>query len=152
MLSINNNIHDVINMMKEHDTLREPAEKIASRKWRNNSVRQKILAERRMPKRGDPSEKESQAEIAKVIKNEERLGSKVKRFENRLKKDIRAMMEGQANLNLQIYLMSLEHRKRVLLKEKLRRLKMAQQEAEKNSPINRDLFGFPLEGEEVSHD
>ena len=58
-------------------------------------VRQKFLAERNLPKRGDPTQKENEAEIAKVVTNEERLGSRVKRFENKFKREIRDMMEGQ---------------------------------------------------------
>ena len=58
------------------------------------------------------------------------------------------MMEGQKELNLQIYAVMIDRRRRILLAEKLRRLKMAQAEqeaAEKNKAIKRDLFGFPVE-------
>lgn len=134
--------------MKEHDPIKERAERIAARKWRNNDIRQKILAERNLPKRGDPSEKEREAEIAKVITNEERKGSKVKRFESKFKRELREMMEGQQKLRLQIYLIRLEHRRRILLKEKLKRLKAAEaerEEAEKRALTKKDLFGFPIE-------
>lgn len=106
-------------------------------------MRQKILAERNKPKRGDPSEREREAEIAKVVTNEERKGSTVKRFENKFKREIREMMEGQQRLHLQIYLISLEHRKRILLREKLKRLKAAEaerEEAEKRALAKKDLF------------
>lgn len=128
--------------MKEHDQIKEPAEKIAGRKWRNNGIRQKMMEERNKPKRGDPGE--SEAEIAKVIRNEERRGSKVKRFENKFKRDIRQIMNEKANANLAIYAEFLRRRKIVLLREKLRRLKL-QEETEKNKTVAKDLFGFPIE-------
>ncbi len=130
--------------MKDLDTLKEPAAKIAKRKWRNNDIRKKILAERNLPKRDDPTEKERQTEIAKVVTNAERLGSKVKRFESKFKREIREMMESKANQNLAIYADFLERRKIKLLREKLKRLK-AKEEAEKNKPVERDVFGFPIE-------
>lgn len=132
-------------MVKDSDEIKEPAEKIAKRKWRNNDIRKKIMERRNLPKRDDLTEKEREAEIAKVVTNEERLGSKVKRFENKFKREIRGMMESKANQNLAIYADYLERRKIKLLREKLKRLR-AKEEAEKNKPAKKDLFGFPIEG------
>ena len=131
--------------MKELDSVKEPAERRAAIKWRNNQVRQQILAERKKPKRGDPTDEEQKAEIGKVIANEGRLGTKVKRFESKSKRDIREMMERQTAINMALYIEFLERRKIKLLREKLKRLKAKQAEAEEaEKKVKKDLFGFPV--------
>jgi len=62
-----------------------------------------------------------------VVTNEGRRDGRVSRFENKFKKEVRAMMEGHAGQNLKAYAIAIERRRYVLLKEKLRRLKLAQQ-------------------------
>jgi hypothetical protein len=110
-------------MLKEHE-IKERARLRAERKWKNSEVRKRVKQRQEKPKLVDPDAK---PEVAEVITNEGRRDGRVNRFENKFKRDIRLMMEGQAKLNLQIYATQLQHRHRVLLKEKLRRLKLAQQ-------------------------
>jgi hypothetical protein len=110
-------------MLKEHE-IREKARLRSERKWNNADVRKRVKQRQEKPKLVDPDAK---PEVAEVISNEGRRDGRVNRFENKFKRDIRLMMEGQAKLNLQIYATHLQHRHRVLLKEKLRRLKLAQQ-------------------------
>jgi hypothetical protein len=121
------------------DPDKELAERIASRKWTNNGIRKKILEERNLPKRGDPTEEQRKAEIAKVITNEGRKGSRVTRFESKLKRDVRDIINEKVNANLAIYAEFLNRRKIILLRQKLRRLKL-QEEAKNSRP--KDLFGF----------
>ena len=83
--------------------------------------------------------------MGELIENDGRRDGRASRFENKFKKDIRAMMEGQKELNLQIYAVMIDRRRRILLAEKLRRLKMALAEQEAAERSKRDLFGFPIE-------
>lgn len=128
-------------MLTEYGSPKEKARAKAKRLWNNTAVGKKQKEERAKPKLVDP---DAPPRIAEVIINEGRLGSKVKRFETKFKREIREMIEGHQKLSLQIYVMSLEHRRRRLLAEKLKRLK-AKIEAEKNIETPKDLFGFPIE-------
>jgi hypothetical protein len=111
-------------MLKEHDTPKEPARIKAERKWGNADVRERIKAERQVPKLVDPSWKPG---IAETISNDDKLSGPVNRLESRFKKEIRAMLESHVDRNLAIYAASIERRRIKLLKEKLRRLQLAQQ-------------------------
>ena len=126
-------------MLKEHE-IKEKARQRAERKWKNAEVRNKIKERQKKPKLVDP---DAPPGVAELIENDGRKDGRVKRFENKFKKDIRAMMEGQKELNLQIYAVMIDRRRRILLAEKLRRLKMAlaeQEAAEKSKNTKRDLF------------
>jgi hypothetical protein len=110
-------------MLKDDGPPKEPLRNVAERKWRNNHVRKRIVEERQKPKAKEPS---GEPEIAETIINEGRVDGPIKRFESRFKKEIRAMMEGHAKRNLQLYTEMLQRRKVLLLREKLRRLKLAE--------------------------
>jgi hypothetical protein len=110
-------------MLKEHEP-KEKARVKAERKWGNADVRKRVKQRQEKPKLVDPDAK---PEVAAVISNEGRRDGRVNRFENRFKKDIRTMMNGNAEANLRLYAIVLDQRHRRLLKEKLRRLKLAQQ-------------------------
>jgi hypothetical protein len=111
-------------MLKDDGPPKEPLRNVAERKWRNNHVRKLIVEERQKPKAKEPSD---EPEIADTIINDGRRDGPVKRFERQFLKDIRAMMEGHAKRNLQLYAEMLQRRKVLLLKEKLKRLRAAQQ-------------------------
>ena len=123
-------------MLKEHDGPKEPARIRAERKWTNADVRKRLKEEKQRPKLVDPNRG---PEIAETITNDGRLKGPVKNLERRFLRDIRAMMEGHTANNQRHYLAFLERRKIILLTEKLRRLKLAQQESEmteaRNEPI-----------------
>jgi hypothetical protein len=125
-------------MLKEFDPPKERARNKAERKWCNNDVRKRVVEARRKPNLVDPNK---EPEIAETVTNDGRRDGPIRRFENRFKKEIRTMMEGHAKQNLTFYLASrnalMERRRYLLLKEKLRRLMVAQRET--------DLFGFPRE-------
>ena len=112
-------------MLKEHEPPKEPLRIKAERRWRNNHVRKRLIEEKQRPKLLDPNK---EPEPADIITNDGRVDGPVKRLENKFKKEIREMLEGHAKRNLQLYAEMIERRRYKLLKEKLRRLKMAQQE------------------------
>jgi hypothetical protein len=114
-------------MLKDTDQPKEPLRNKAARMWKNNSVRKKIAEERQARKAPDPN---ADPEITELIINEGRKSGRVTRFENRFKREIREMMEGHAAQNLALYLRALEHRKIILLREKLKRLRAAQSNME----------------------
>jgi hypothetical protein len=87
-------------------------------------VRKRIAEEKRTPPAKDDNKT---PEVAGVISNDGRRDRSVTRMERKFLKDIRAMMEGHAAKNLAAYAASIQHRRRKLLAEKLRRLQLAQQ-------------------------
>jgi hypothetical protein len=111
-------------MLKDDGPPNEPLRSKAERKWRNNEIRKRIVEERQKPKAKEPN---NELEIAETIINDGRRDGPVKRFERQFLKDIRAMMEGHAKRNLQLYAEMLQRRKVLLLREKLRRLRAAEQ-------------------------
>jgi hypothetical protein len=110
-------------MLKDDGPPNEPLRTKAECKWRNNDLRRRIIEERQKPKAKEPSD---EPEIAETIINDGRRDGPVKRFERQFLKDIRAMMDGHAKRNLQLYAEMLQRRKLLLLKEKLRRLRAAE--------------------------
>jgi hypothetical protein len=110
-------------MLKDPDQPKEPLRSKAARTWKNNNVRKKISEERQSQGKPDPN---ADPEVTEVIINEGRKSGRVSRFENRFKRDLRVQMEGHAAQNVALYLRMLEHRKIILLREKLKRLKAAQ--------------------------
>src|ERR1700722_8470131 len=113
--------------MKEHDSPKEPLRKVAERKWNNNAVRKRIVEKKNRRK---PRDVDAPPEIGEVVVNDDRLKGPVKNLERKFLRDIRVMMEGHATNNPNHYLAYLERRRYLLLKEKLRRLKLAQQKSE----------------------
>ena len=110
-------------MLKEHEPPKEKASERAARRWKNAELRKRVKQTQQRPQLVDP---DREPEIAEVLTTERPKGS-IKSFESRFAKEIRAMMEGHVNKNIAIQIAFLEYRKRKLLKEKLRRLKLAQE-------------------------
>jgi hypothetical protein len=111
-------------MLKEHDPPKEPLRVKAERRWKNNELIRHLTEEKQKPKLVDPNK---EPEIAETIINEGRVDGPVKRFETQFLKDIKAMLEGHTKRNLQLYAEMIERRRYLLLKEKLKRLKAAEQ-------------------------
>jgi hypothetical protein len=107
-------------MLDDDGPPKERASKVAERKWRNNALRRRVIEAKNRPK---PRDVNDEPEIAETITNDGRVDGQVNRFESRFKREIRAMMEGYADRNMQFYVAMIEHRRYKLLKEKLRRLK-----------------------------
>jgi hypothetical protein len=116
-------------MLKEHEPPKEPARLKAGRMWRNHVVTKRMIEARQKPKLVDPNKK---PEISETIVNDGKRDGSVNRFERKLKKDIRAMLEGYSKRTLEQYAAWLQHRRYILLKEKLRRLKLKQAEEARN--------------------
>jgi hypothetical protein len=120
----------------------ETPEQRASRRWRNKELSERF---KRAKETGEGAEDflafdgkkphinaevpkpPKDPEIGEVVTNGDRLKGPVKNLERKFLRDIRAMMEGHADNNLKHYLAYLERRRIKLLKEKLRRLKLAEQ-------------------------
>ena len=111
-------------MLKEHDPPKEPARVKAQRKWKNNDLAKRVHGEKQRPRLVDPNK---ELEIAETIIKDGRRDGPVKRFESRFIKQIRMTLNEHKLLNLKIYAAAIEHRRRILLKEKLRRLQAARQ-------------------------
>jgi hypothetical protein len=112
-------------MLNEHEPPKEPAKIRAARKWKSAELRRRVKQAQLTPKKAD---QKSEPEIAETITNDGRRDGPLRRSETRFKKDIREMIEGHTAQNLSNYMAALEYRRYRLLKEKLRRLKLAQQE------------------------
>jgi hypothetical protein len=139
-------------MLDKRNGTGEDAEQRAARKWRNKDLAERFKKAKETGEGAedfltiDGKKPHINAQVPKppreqgignTIVNEGRKSGGITRFENKFKKEIRAMMEGYAQRNLQFYYAALQHRKVKLLREKLRRLKLAQ--AQQEQP--RDLFG-----------
>lgn len=112
-------------MFREHEPPREPASKVPERKWKNANLRKPIIeAKQRKPKLVTDDE---EPEVADVIVNDGRVDGSLKRFESNFIKELRTMLECHAAKNLAFYKAAIEYRRIRLLKEKLRRLQLAQQ-------------------------
>ena len=112
-------------MVKEHEPPKEPARKKAERRWTNHEVTKRFLeARQRRPKLVEDHE----PEIGETITNDGRVGGPIKRVETKFAKEIRAMLQSHVDKNLAIYAAAIDHRRRILLKEKLKRLKAAHPE------------------------
>jgi hypothetical protein len=112
--------------MKELGGPKEPPEKVAERKWKNNELRQKIIAGKvPTPVVVDPK---APPEIATVIVN------KAKRrpggFERKFLKEVRAILDERKQENVDLIRASLRHQRRRLMLEKLRRLELRAAESE----------------------
>jgi hypothetical protein len=129
-------------MLKEHDGPKEPAEKRAERKWKNNQLRQKIIANKIptpvvVDRRAPP-------EVATVIvsKAKRRPGG----FERKFLKEVRSILEERKQENLKLIAALIAHQKRILTLEKIRRLELEIAESEKriaqkqNATKSKDLF------------
>jgi hypothetical protein len=112
-------------MLKEHEPRKMSASERAARRWKNAELRKRLREEKQKPKLTDP---DRNLEVAETVVNCGNIDGQVRRFERKFIKEIRAMLEDHANKNLAAYALSLQHRRYILLKEKLRRLQAAQQE------------------------
>jgi hypothetical protein len=134
-------------MAEDLDKPRETSEQIATRKWNNNQLRQKIVASKvSAPVVVDPK---APPEIATVIKN------KAKRlrggFETRFLKEIRSMLDERKRENYKALVAHVTSYRRKLMLEKLRRYQLAEREdaerenaewdaQRRNATKSRDLF------------
>jgi hypothetical protein len=113
-------------MLKDIDDRdEESARRRAERKWRNHDLQKRILDEIKLAQ-AEPKGPKS-IEIADTIKNEELKKGTLVRAQTKFAKEIREMLEGHTKRNAELYLHSLQMKRKRLLVEKLRRLKLAQE-------------------------
>jgi hypothetical protein len=115
-------------MLKDHEPPKEPASETAKRKWRNHQVRQQFLEKKQAPKLVN-----TELQIAETITNDRPRPGTVEHFQSQFIKDMRAIFEGNRERDAELYRQWLQHRKIALLREKLRRLKAAEQSQEEAS-------------------
>lgn len=128
MLVCKNKSKPGLAMLKEHDVPMEPAEKRATRKWGNNQLRQKIKASKvQAPVVVDPN---APPEVASVIKTDRPKVKSVTRFENKFKKDMRAMMNQHKHDNIVLHRALIYQEKREILLELIRRREVSIAERE----------------------
>lgn len=134
-------------MAEDLDKPRETSEQIATRKWNNNQLRQKIVASKvSAPVVVDPN---APPEIATVIRNNaKRLRGG---FETRFLKEIRSMLDERKRENYNALVAHVTSYRRKLMLEKLRRYQLAEREdaerenaewdaQRRNATKSRDLF------------
>jgi hypothetical protein len=126
------------------DKPKEPARKKAERRWRNHATEKAFKESRKKAESAPKAPKE--LELADVIRREkpDKRGSVI-RAQTKFAQEIREMLNEHTERNQKLYLISIYIRKKRLLMEKLRRLKLreAEREAEQaaqQKPKSRDLF------------
>jgi hypothetical protein len=113
-------------MIKETDNPRkEPARKRAERRWRNHATEKAFKAAQK-EEQAKPKEPRTIEPADLLEGKEDRRGSLI-RAQTKFAKYIKELMEGHAERTTQLYLISLEAKKKRLLVEKLRRLQAAQE-------------------------
>lgn len=110
-------------MLKDADDPRkEPARKLAQRKWRNHAAEKAFKEAKNKPADGIPTN----PEIAETIINEAVKAGTLTKAQTKFATEIRAMLEGHSKRNLILYAVSIRAQRKRLLMEKLRRLEARQ--------------------------
>jgi hypothetical protein len=115
--------------MDDLDKPKETPEQRARRKWGNNDIAKRFLAEKKAAKEIQLTEKKEPV-IGKAIKTVRPKAEELTKFERRFIREIREMLEGHTKRNLLKYKLSLLMRREKLIAEVKRRKDLiAQQEA-----------------------
>lgn len=114
-------------MLKHIDDIRKSARERASRKWKNHQVEKNFKAAQKEASGAQQQVKQTQP--SDVIEGQQDRRGAVTRANTKFAQDIRLMMEGHSRRTIALYALSLEAKKRRLLTEKLRRLRLIQSEA-----------------------
>jgi hypothetical protein len=108
--------------MKDLDKPTESSEKRAERMWRNNQLRQEIIASKALsPVVVDPK---APPEVATVIENDKKPRA-FYGFERKFLKEVRSILDERKQANLAIIRAGIRHERRVLMLEKIRRLELS---------------------------
>jgi hypothetical protein len=108
--------------MKDLDKPTESSEKRAERMWRNNQLRQKIIASNASsPVVADPN---APPDVATVIENDKKPRA-FYGFERKFLKEVRSILDERKQANLEIILAGIRHERRILMLEKIRRLELS---------------------------
>jgi hypothetical protein len=124
-------------MLKHMDDIRKSAKERAQRRWKNYQVEKEFKAAQQeaanKPKEPKP------IEPSDTIEGKHDGRGSLIRAQTKFAKDIREMMVGHSEKALAMYRHSLEHKRYLLLKEKLRRLLLAQARQKELKP-SKNLF------------
>ena len=136
-------------MIKDPDDKpKEPAHKVAERRWRNHDIEKRLKEDRAKAKSAPPSPK-TEPLIAELIKTERPKADAVTKFQNKFVKDFKSMLDEHKRRNVALYRLSLLTQIRSLKRAKLKRLLALQAEREaaqlelaqrQPQPKSRDLF------------
>ena len=113
--------------MKHIEHPAKTARELAKRRWNNNAVKKAFLAKKKEAADGAANEPPQPAD---VLEQERVIAEGTTKFESMFIKTIREMLKGHTHSNEVLYMAHLRHRRRQLLKEKLRRLLVAQQQGQ----------------------
>jgi hypothetical protein len=109
-------------MLKDSDDVRKSAKEKASRLWGNHDVSRRFKETQR--KAAEDAGNEPKAiEPADVIEQEKLIAGETTKLERKFLKEIRALLNEHVEQNTIRYLAYLDHRKKRLLAEKLKRLR-----------------------------
>jgi hypothetical protein len=122
-------------MLKHIDDIRKSARERAKRRWHNHAVEKSFKAAQKEATESAAKEPKP-IELSDTIINEGLRSGSLIRAQTKFAKDIKEMMEGHGEKALALYRYSLEHKRRMLLKEKLRRLLLAQELAQQTEKKN----------------
>lgn len=122
-------------MLKHIDDIRKSASERAKRRWDNYAVEKSFKAAK-MEGAEKAAKEPKPIEPSDTVINEGRRSGALLRVQTKFAKDIKEMMEGHGEKALALYRHSLEHKRRMLLKEKLRRLLLAQELAQRTEKKN----------------
>jgi hypothetical protein len=131
-------------MLKDHET-KEPARKVAERKWHNHDL-EKRFKEKINEAKQSAAPIKTEPDIAEVVTTERRRADVVTKFQNKFVKDFKTMVAEHKRRTVLLYRLSLRSQIHRLKLEKLRRLeaKEAQQAAKEAQRAaqrkNGDLF------------
>jgi exoribonuclease R len=109
-------------MLKDIEEIRKAARIRAQRRWNNYAV-EKSFKEARAKAAEDAAKEPKAIEPGDVLEREKLITEETTKFERQFIKDLREMLEGHTERNRIQYLAFLEHRNKLLLMEKLRRLR-----------------------------
>ena len=112
-------------MLKHIDDIRKSARERAQRRWKNHQVTKNFKAARK--EAAEQLAKEpKELEPADVLEQDKLIKGGMTKFESKFIKYIKEIMAGNSKTTLEMYLHSLEGKRRRLLREKLRRLQLAE--------------------------
>jgi hypothetical protein len=141
-------------MDKDLDMPTESSEQKATRMWKNHQLRNKYK-ENKMPVVAvvDPENidyvnkkirlpKTSPPEVGTVIETEKPRVESVRRFEDKFRKEIKSILSEHKERTIEAYRAIIQHQRRQLLLEKIRRLEASIAQKQKAIDLKqRDLFG-----------
>ena len=115
-------------MLKDIGDIRKSSKERANRRWHNHQVERDFKAAKREAAES-AAKKPKEVNPADVLEQAKLIKDGTTRFQSKFMKEIRSLLEDHKERNVALYLYSLQIKKTKLLKEKLRRLLVAQQES-----------------------